>query len=76
MQGTANKKPVIKNADMSDEMVQDAVEFAAVAIDKHTVEKDIAAYIKKVRSFLYLKSVRCLVYSRAWPWDALRAAGV
>jgi len=42
-----SKKAVIKNADMSEEMQQDAIELAAMAMEKQTVEKDIASYIKK-----------------------------
>jgi len=34
---------VIKNADMSEEMQQDAIDLAATAMDKYNVEKDIAA---------------------------------
>ena len=41
------RKAVIKNADMSDEMQQDAIDLAIYAIDKFSVEKDIAAHIKK-----------------------------
>lgn len=40
-------KAVIKNADMSDEMQQHAVDIASEAMTKHTVEKDIAAFVKK-----------------------------
>lgn len=36
---------------MNEEMVQDALDFSLVAVEKFTVEKDIAAYIKKVRRF-------------------------
>ena len=47
----SDKKAVIKNADMSDEMQQDAVDCAMQAMEKYNIEKDIAAYVKKV---LYL----------------------
>lgn len=43
-----DKKAVIKNADMSDEMQQDAVDCAMQAMEKYNIEKDIAAYVKKV----------------------------
>lgn len=33
---------VVKNADMSEEMQQDAIDMAAQAMDKYNVEKDIA----------------------------------
>lgn len=45
----SDRKAVIKNADMSEEMQQDAVECATQALEKYNIEKDIAAYIKKVR---------------------------
>ena len=40
-------KPIIKNQDMSEELKNDAVDIAKKAMEKHSVEKDIAAYIKK-----------------------------
>lgn len=42
-----DRKAVIKNADMSEEMQQDAVDCAVQALEKYNVEKDIAAFIKK-----------------------------
>lgn len=48
------RKAVIKNADMSEDMQQDAVECATQAMEKFNIEKDIAAYIKKeVRNDLF-----------------------
>lgn len=44
----SDRKAVIKNADMPEEMQQDAVECATQALEKYNIEKDIAAYIKKV----------------------------
>ena len=43
----AERKAVIKNADMSEDMQQDAVDCASQALEKYNIEKDIAAYIKK-----------------------------
>jgi dynein light chain LC8-type len=43
----SERKAVIKNADMSEEMQQDAVDCATQALEKYNIEKDIAAYIKK-----------------------------
>lgn len=43
----SDKKAVIKNADMSDDMQQDAVDYAMQAMEKYNIEKDIAAYVKK-----------------------------
>lgn len=47
-----DRKAVIKNADMSEDMQQDAVECATQALEKYNIEKDIAAYIKKVKKTL------------------------
>ena len=44
----SDRKAVIKNADMSEEMQQDSVECATQALEKYNIEKDIAAHIKKV----------------------------
>lgn len=38
---------VVKNADMRENMQQDAVDCASTASEKFNVEKDIAAFIKK-----------------------------
>ena len=43
----SDKKAVIKNADMSEDMQSDVVECATQALEKYNIEKDIAAYIKK-----------------------------
>ena len=45
-----DRKAVIKNADMSEEMQQDSVECATQALEKYNIEMDIAAHIKKVRT--------------------------
>ena len=42
-----DRKAVIKNADMSEDMQTDAVECATQALEKYNIEKDIAAFIKK-----------------------------
>ena len=41
------RKAVVKNADMTEEMQQEAVDCATVALEKYNIEKDVAAYIKK-----------------------------
>ena len=46
----ADRKAVIKNADMSEDMQQDAIDCATQALEKYNIEKDIAAFIKKVSS--------------------------
>lgn len=43
----ASLKAIIKNVDMSEEMQQMAVDIAQDAMTKFTVEKDIAAHIKR-----------------------------
>ena len=43
----AESRAVIKNADMSEEMQQDAVNSSQQALEKFNIEKDIAAYVKK-----------------------------
>ncbi|KAH8740173.1 dynein light chain 1 protein [Cryptosporidium ryanae] len=57
----AEKKAVIKNADMSDDMQQDAIACAAAALERHNVEKDIAAYIKKEFDRKYNPTWHCVV---------------
>ncbi|XP_052766090.1 dynein light chain 2, cytoplasmic-like [Mya arenaria] len=42
-----DRKAVIKNADMSEEMQQDAIDCASQALEKYNIEKDIAAFVKK-----------------------------
>ncbi|VDL88644.1 unnamed protein product [Schistocephalus solidus] len=44
---TSTNKAVIKNADMSDKMQEDALKAASDALDRYNIEKDIAAHIKK-----------------------------
>lgn len=41
------RKCVIKNVDMKEEIQQDVVDCVAQAMEKFTVEKDIAATVKK-----------------------------
>ncbi|KAF8556475.1 outer dynein arm light chain 8 [Imleria badia] len=40
-------KATIKNVDMAEEMQQESIDIAAAALEKYTIEKDIAAQIKK-----------------------------
>ena len=48
-------KAVIKNADMSEEMQQDAVDCATQAFKKYNIEKDIAIY--KAYTFIPAPSI-------------------
>lgn len=57
------RKAVIKNADMSEDMQQDAVDCASQALEKYNIEKDIAAFIKKVRCPL-----RCAAACALFVW--------
>ena len=43
----ADRKAVIKNADMSEDMQQDAVDCATQALEKYNIEKDIAVFIRR-----------------------------
>jgi len=52
---------VIKNADMSEDMQQDAVDCATQALEKYNIEKDIAAYIKKEFDKKYNPTWHCIV---------------
>ena len=44
---TQDRRAVVKNVDMSEEMQTDAIEIATQALDRFNIEKDVAAYIKK-----------------------------
>ncbi|XP_047538279.1 dynein light chain 2, cytoplasmic isoform X1 [Vanessa atalanta] len=56
-----DRKAVIKNADMSEEMQQDAVDCATQALEKFNIEKDIAAFIKKEFDKKYNPTWHCIV---------------
>ena len=57
----SERKAVIKNADMSEDMQQDAVDCATQALEKFNIEKDIAAYIKKEFDKKYNPTWHCIV---------------
>eukprot|EP00276_Gloeochaete_wittrockiana_P010981 CAMPEP_0184655668 /NCGR_PEP_ID=MMETSP0308-20130426/14315_1 /TAXON_ID=38269 /ORGANISM="Gloeochaete witrockiana, Strain SAG 46.84" /LENGTH=89 /DNA_ID=CAMNT_0027092321 /DNA_START=60 /DNA_END=329 /DNA_ORIENTATION=- len=57
----SERKAVIKNADMSEDMQQDAIDTANQALEKYNVEKDIAAYIKKAFDQKYNPTWHCIV---------------
>ncbi|CAK9201482.1 unnamed protein product [Sphagnum troendelagicum] len=59
--GILERKAIIKNADMTEDMQQDAIECATAALDKYNVEKDIAAYIKKEFDKKYNPTWHCIV---------------
>ncbi|KAJ1349160.1 Dynein light chain Tctex-type [Parelaphostrongylus tenuis] len=56
-----DRKAVIKNADMSEDMQQDAIDCATQALEKYNIEKDIAAYIKKEFDKKYNPTWHCIV---------------
>merc|ERR1711971_527448 len=57
----SEKKVVVKNADMSEEMQNEAISSATAAIEKFNVEKDIAAYVKKQFDKTYNPTWHCIV---------------
>nr|KAJ3414210.1 Dynein light chain 1, cytoplasmic [Polyrhizophydium stewartii] len=57
----SDRKAVIKNADMSEEMQQDAVDCATQAMEKYNIEKDIAAFIKREFDKKYNPTWHCIV---------------
>jgi len=63
----SDRKAVVKNADMSEDMQQDAVECAAQALEKYNIEKDIAAYIKKVQHATPHPLARCTPPPEVFP---------
>ncbi|KAL6081856.1 hypothetical protein STEG23_033319, partial [Scotinomys teguina] len=56
-----DRKAVIKNTDMSEEMQRDSVECATQALEKYNIEKDIAAHIKKEFDKKYNPTWHCIV---------------
>ncbi|CUG89486.1 dynein light arm chain, putative [Bodo saltans] len=57
----ADRKAVIKNADMAEDMQTDAIEVSTQAMEKFNIEKDIAAYIKKEFDKKYNPTWHCIV---------------
>ncbi len=57
----ADKKAVIKNADMSEEMQNEVIELTNQALEKFSIEKDIAAFIKKECDKKYNPTWHCIV---------------
>ncbi|KAL5960755.1 Dynein light chain LC6 flagellar outer arm [Taenia solium] len=52
---------VIKNADMDSTMRNDAVSIANEAFEKFSIEKDVAAYIKREFDKRYSPNWHCIV---------------
>ncbi|KAI9168240.1 hypothetical protein H9P43_007612 [Blastocladiella emersonii ATCC 22665] len=57
----SERKAIIKNADMSEEMQQDAVDCATQAMEKYNIEKDVAAFIKREFDKKYNPTWHCVV---------------
>lgn len=57
----SERKAVIKNADMVEDMQAVAVNVATDALEKFNIEKDIAAYIKKEFDKKYSPTWHCIV---------------
>ncbi|XP_041377676.1 dynein light chain 2, cytoplasmic-like isoform X2 [Gigantopelta aegis] len=55
------RKAVVKNADMNEDMQQEAVDCATQAMEKYNIEKDIAAFIKKEFDKKYNPTWHCVV---------------
>ena len=55
------RKAVVKVSDMSEEMQLEAVDVATVAMDKFSIEKDVAAYIKKEFDKKHNPTWHCIV---------------
>ncbi|EAX94585.1 Dynein light chain 1, cytoplasmic, putative [Trichomonas vaginalis G3] len=58
---STDKRAVVKNVDMSDEMQQKAIDTAIQALDSFNIEKDIASYIKKEFDKTYNPTWHCVV---------------
>ncbi|GLJ18622.1 hypothetical protein SUGI_0331670 [Cryptomeria japonica] len=56
-----NRKAIVKSADMSEEMQEEAIQCASQALDIHAVEKDVAAYHKKEFDMRHAPTWHCIV---------------
>uniref|UniRef100_A0A7N0ZRA6 Dynein light chain n=1 Tax=Kalanchoe fedtschenkoi TaxID=63787 RepID=A0A7N0ZRA6_KALFE len=57
----AKKKVVIKSADMLDDMQKEAIDIAVAAFEQHSVEKDVAEFIKKEFDTKHGPTWHCIV---------------
>ena len=60
-QTMADRKAVVKNADMTEDMQQDAIDISTQALERFNIEKDIAAFIKKEFDKKYNPTWHCIV---------------
>ena len=56
-----DKRAVVKNVDMSDDMQNKAIDTAIQAPDSFNIEKDIASFIKKEFDKTYNPTWHCVV---------------
>lgn len=57
----SERQAVIKNADMTEEMQEAAINYATQAMEKFNIEKDIAAYVKKEFDKTFNPTWHCIV---------------
>jgi len=57
----ADRKAVIKNADMSEDMQQDAVDCASQALEKYNIEK-VGVNLKLVDYFSFYKTQHTFIF--------------
>ena len=57
----SDRKAVVKNADMTEDMQQDAIDISTQALERYNIEKDIAAFIKKEFDKKYNPTWHCIV---------------
>ncbi|KER32491.1 hypothetical protein T265_12815, partial [Opisthorchis viverrini] len=56
-----DQKAIVKNADMDEDMQQEAVNLCNLAMEKFKMEKDIAAFMKKEFDKKYKPTWHCIV---------------
>mmetsp|Transcript_51889 Transcript_51889/g.82778 ORF Transcript_51889/g.82778 Transcript_51889/m.82778 type:complete len:93 (+) Transcript_51889:171-449(+) len=61
MSGEQRNKAVVKVSDMNEDMQVEAVDVASQAMEKFSVEKDVAAYIKKEFDKKHNPTWHCIV---------------
>eukprot|EP00978_Attheya_sp_CCMP212_P011407 scaffold28117_cov56-Attheya_sp.AAC.9 len=62
---TEQRKAVIKNADMSEDMQQDAVDCASQALSKYNIEKPTARFVTNDIAVNYLQGTQGATVYRA-----------
>ncbi|CAH8448767.1 unnamed protein product [Dicrocoelium dendriticum] len=57
----SERKAIVKNADMPEEVQQKVVDTCQEAMEKYTLEKDIATHVKKFMDEKYGPTWHCVV---------------